>query len=263
MDPMNPMTIDLDARLLALAEVAPWPPTPDVVGGALARMRAPARPVAARPGGLVRGDRRRVVVLALAALLLLAGVAVAALGGLPGLRIVFTDSLPTPNVSGDAQAMRAALGERVTLEDARQRLGVDLLVPEPLGGPDEVYLGAAGRLPRVALVYVATVGEPILTGDIGLLVTEWRGVIDEGYASKWVRDDEGGTAEAVTVRGTPGYWISGRHHALGYLEEVSGVRRPVIRLVGDVLVWQEGATVYRIETPLGRDATLAIAESMR
>ena len=35
------------------------------------------------------------------------------------------------------------------------------------------------------------------------------------------------------------------------------------RLAGDVLVFERDGTVYRLESALGRDATLAIAETLR
>ena len=47
-----------------------------------------------------------------------------------------------------------------------------------------------------------------------------------------------------------------------FLDDESGVARGSARLVGDVLVWQVRDMVYRIESPLGRDATLDIARSM-
>ena len=34
------------------------------------------------------------------------------------------------------------------------------------------------------------------------------------------------------------------------------------RWVGDALVWYDGTATYRIESALGRDATIALAESL-
>ncbi len=56
--------------------------------------------------------------------------------------------------------------------------------------------------------------------------------------------------------------MSGIPHAIEFLDDESGVTRGPARLVGDVLVWQDGDMVYRVESPLGRDATLDIARSM-
>ena len=35
------------------------------------------------------------------------------------------------------------------------------------------------------------------------------------------------------------------------------------RWVSDALVWTDGTTTYRIESALGRDATIALAESIQ
>lgn len=256
MDPMM-ATDPLEARLHELAEVAPWPPTPDVVAGPLARLRTPAPPTGA---GAPRV--RRALLLAIVALLLAAAVGAAALLGLPGLRLGFTDVLPSPVVPADAAAVRASLGDRADLEAARAALGDDLLVPAELGDPAEVYVGTIGSRSRVALVYPPADGAPALLGDIGLIVTEWTGALDEPYARKWLLEDDG-HAEAVTVGGSRGYWVSGMSHVLEYLDDQSGIRRPPSRRVGDVLVWQSGPVVYRIESPLGLEATRAIGDSMR
>lgn len=266
MAPLNPSTLptdEVETRLHALAGMVPWPATPDVVAGALARIRT-GPPVTA-PGA--RGVRSsvarhgRVVALALLALLIAAAVAAAAIIGLPGLRLGFTETLPSPQVPDDSTQVRRSLGDRADLAAAWSALEDGLLVPDVLGEPDEVYVGSAGSRPRVALVYRADGGGPPLMGDIALIVTEWGGALDADYARKWLQMPDG-HAEQVRVDGTRGYWVSGMPHVLEYLDDQSGIRRPVTRLVGDVLVWQAGSVVYRIESPLGRDTTLAIAGSM-
>jgi hypothetical protein len=264
MDPLTRPTDALDDRLRSLAEYAPWPETPPVIDTALGRLRAGASLEPTRTP-----DRRgpfglswRVVVLALLALLLAAAVAGAALLGLPGLRLGFTEVLPSPKIVDDPRAIRSWLGDPADLADAQAALGDALLVPELLGEPDEVHLRTAGQLARAALVYHAEPGSPAIADGLGVIVTEWKGGIDERFARKWLQEDQG-HAEAVQVDGVRGYWVSGMPHVLEYLDDEAGMRRTANRLVGDVLVWQTGAVVYRIESPQGRDATLAIAESMR
>lgn len=268
MDPMSmvPPTEQgadrLDDRLRALASRAAWPEAPDVVAGAVGRLgaRGPERCRRESGGRLSAGRGRLVVVLVLLALLLAAAVGSAALLGLPGLRIGVTDQPPSPAVPTDAAAVRVSLGTPADLEVARATLGEGLLVPA-LGESPEVLVAGAGRRPRVALVYPVAAGAPALLGDIGLIVTQWAGALEEPYARKWLTEDEG-HAEAVVVQGVRGYWVSGMPHVLEYLDDLGGIRRPSSRLVGDVLVWQAGPVVYRIETPLGLAATLEIAESM-
>jgi hypothetical protein len=263
MDPMTQPTPDLEARLHALAERAAWPATPDVVGTAVGRIRAGASMTGA-PGTArrpLRGRSGLVLALVLLALLIAAAVAGAALFGLPDLRFGTTEVLPSAAVRSDPLAIRRWLGRPGDLTAARAALGEDLLVPELLGEPDEVYLGD-GRMGRVALVYHPGPDAPAVADGLGVIVTEWRGGFDDRFARKWLQDDKG-HAEVVDIGGTRGYWVSGIPHVLEFLDDESGIRRTISRIVGDVLVWQDGSMVYRIESPLGRDTTFDIAASMR
>lgn len=262
MDPLTRQEIDLEPRLRALAEARRWPPTPDSVAGAVARLEVSAHVPAERVTRLRRASRRRLVVLALVALVVLAAAGAVALGGLPGLRFGFTDVPPSPRVVDDPWRIRASLGRPATLEMARSALGDGLLVPDRFGPPDEVYTGAAAPAQRVALVYLAEGDEVALHGDLGTIITEWGGELFDGYATKWL-DRDRGTVEAVTVRGVPGFWFSGMPHVLEYLDVESGIRRPMTRLVGNVLVWQDAGIVYRIETAGDLAGALETAETMR
>ncbi len=258
MDRLNRPTDELDARLRALAPGAAWPPTPDVVGNALGSLRSGTP--APRPARTPRA--RWVVVLALLILLIAGAVAGAALLGLPGLRLGFTEVLPSPVVVREPQAIRRWLGVPGDMAGASRALGGDLLVPHALGEPDEVYLGTGAWPDRVALVYHPSPGAPAVAEGIGVIVTEWGGAFDERMGDKWLQET-GGHAELVDVAGTQGYWLTGKPHVIEFLDDESGVGPLPSRLVGDVLVWQTGSVVYRIESALGRDATLAIARSMR
>jgi hypothetical protein len=164
-------------------------------------------------------------------------------------------------VSLDAPAIRRWLGRPSDIAGAEAALGDDLRIPAALGDPDEVHLGDGAWRDRVALVYHAEPGAPAIADGLGLIVMEWRGGIDDRMGRKWLQD-EVGHAEVVDVDGARGYWVSGQPHAIEFLDAESGVTRSSSRIVGDVLAWQDGAMVYRIESPHGRDATLAIARSM-
>ncbi len=260
MDPMTPQGDQLDTRLRTLSREARYPATPDVVGGAVGRLLA-TDTIAAPPTRAPLGRSWRVVVLALLALLIAAAVAAAALFGLPDLRLGYTEVLPSPAVSADAPAIRRWLGRPADLAAARAALGDDLRIPAALGDPDEIHLGNGAWRDRVALVYHAEPGDPVIADGLGLIVMEWHGGLDERMARKWLQETDG-QAEVVDLDGTRGYWVSGIPHAIEFLDDESGVARGPARLVGDVLVWQDRDMVYRIETPLGRDASLAIARSM-
>jgi DNA-directed RNA polymerase specialized sigma24 family protein len=70
------------------------------------------------------------------------------------------------------------------------------------------------------------------------------------------------TVEALEVDGHAAYWISGAPHILRYSDPAGSDAIVVSRLASDALVWQSGEVVYRIESALGRDATLSLAEQL-
>jgi hypothetical protein len=66
----------------------------------------------------------------------------------------------------------------------------------------------------------------------------------------------------VTVDGVTGYWISGRPHELVFVNP-SG--EPVFdsrRIVGDTLIWARDGITYRLESGLGRDGAIQLADSL-
>ena len=241
----------LEAALRDLGRHVAFPPTPELRAGIAGRLPEPnARRLRWRPALLV----------AIAATLLIASVAAAFAFGLAGLRITFTDHLPTLNAQSSSPAAGLRLGERVTLASAEERSTVGADWPRLLGEPDEVYLSADRDI--VSLVYLPGPDLPPLAGsDVGLLVMEIDGSVDAERIEKLVHEVEA-TVTSVSVGGLPGYWIEGRPHVMRY-EDPGGANGEVVsRLVGDVLVWESGGAVYRIESGLGLEATLRLAESM-
>jgi hypothetical protein len=95
---------------------------------------------------------------------------------------------------------------------------------------------------------------------IGLILMRFEGRLDDGYRQKLI--GEGVTVEPVTVDGRRGYWVSGAAHFFFYIGEDGGIIDDDRRWVGDALAWTDGATTYRVESALGRDATIALAESL-
>jgi hypothetical protein len=260
----------------------------------LARLRieaAAARPPAATAGflerlGVGRGRRtwRRSLVLAVAALLVLAAVAGAIGFGLPGLRIVFTPAAaptpggsPAPSTLGASSGQSAAapsptpssseppgsglgLGTPTTLAAAQAQAGFPILLPgDPaVGPPDAVWIDDVGR---VTLIWRAGAGLPATEeSSLGLLVSEFPGTINPGYFEKLL--DAGSTIDPITVRGRPGYWISGEPHEFVYVNPSNQPTFDARRLVGDTLAWSDGPVTYRIESALGREAAIRIAESL-
>ena len=74
--------------------------------------------------------------------------------------------------------------------------------------------------------------------------------------------NSGTTLERVKVGGHDGYWISGDPHFFFYTTADGRFVEDPRRWVGDALIWNDGSATYRIESSLGRDATIALAESI-
>lgn len=235
----------LELELRELASLVAYPPTPDLS----ARVR---RTLVGRHAGEARQRRwralRRGLALALIGLLVMAAAAVAVGLGLRGLPIVFVDS--PPEAVGD----QLDLGNRVTLPQAEQRAGYDIALPTAeLGEPDQIYVDDRRGLGQVALVYLDD-------GAVDLLITQFRATSDLTPAVKEI--GPGTRVEAVAVSGDTGFWIEGNRHVLRYRAPSGVAIEDRTRLVGDVLVWQEGELTVRIEGASSQDEALAIAESM-
>jgi hypothetical protein len=150
----------------------------------------------------------------------------------------------------------------VTLEQAEAITGIEARLPSDpsIGPPDEVYVDRS-RGNQVAFVWAASGTLPETREPrIGLILMRFEGELDDGYRQKLI--GEGVTVERVTVDGQPGFWVSGDAHFFFYIHEGRGHIDDGRRWVGDALAWTDGDTTYRIESALGRDATIALAESL-
>ena len=272
----------LEAALRALGAQLAMPAADTADGRRAARVRArieASRPARAalflmlEPAGRRLPGRpriRRGVVLALAATLVLAAVAAAAVGfDLPGLRIIFGPAPTVPAVTsppspgGSVPRLPGSglgLGTAVPLADAARLVDFAVALPrdpDP-GPPDAVY----HRLGRLALVWGASSDlPPTADPDIGLLLSEFRGRLDETIVLKIA--DAGTRVEPVTVAGAPGYWIEGELHFFAYLDPDGAQIVDSRRTVGDTLVWTNDGITYRLESSLGRDAAIRLAASLR
>jgi hypothetical protein len=237
----------LETRLADLAGVVAWPPTPDLQNAVRA--------------GIARRRRRRVLLLvaaAIAAVALLGGAAAAASLELRGAIIQQVPSLPSPSpgVSVGAGA-HLDLGDRYpTLAAAERAAGFRALVPAALGQPDEVwYRPSPGVL---TLVYHPHSGLPP-AGDagVGALVMEAQATV--GRYSFVKLAPAGSTVQPVTVNGGQGFWISGAPHAFFFYGDPGSGRTDSFRLAGDVLIWNQGGLVVRIESGLDEPGALRVA----
>jgi hypothetical protein len=67
--------------------------------------------------------------------------------------------------------------------------------------------------------------------------------------------------ERLPVGDGKGYWLTGDPHFI-FWKGPDGFVDDSRRWVGDVLLWAEGDITYRLETSLGRDRAVGLAESM-
>lgn len=284
----------LEGALRSLSDAIEWPTaTPTAPSGATAAPDIATRVrVRIASGERARGTRprwrpfggwpiRRSLVLAIAALLALAIVAGAVGLGLPGLRITFGEPPPSllPSSTSTAEptergtptptptlppitGMRLNLGHQVQLDEVEAETGVPVSLPtDPrLGDPDTVWIDAS-KFDQIAYVWEAgpTLPETSERG-VGLVLMRFDGRTDDEFYQKVL--GSGTRLTTVTVDGHDGFWISGEVHFFFYERPDVGHVDDGRRWVGDALVWYDGTATYRIESALGRDATIEIAESI-
>lgn len=283
---------EMHARLVALRPRIAFPPTPDLaktVGRAVAAAQMPREPSAwshRRSETSGRRDWRRATAIAAAVCLIVgAGAVVPATRetvadwfGVPGIQIVFDDDAgPTvvPGASTASAATSAAsigllLGEPVSLEEARSRVGFAAAVPDVtgLGLPDEVYLRERPGADQVAFLYRPRPGLPAVADTgIGLLLVQFEADDDALWGVKTM----GNASEirAVRLRGREALWLGGAHRLLIAPDPGdAGDRTPAPgaaddRLTGNVLLWAEAGVTYRLESALSLAESLGIAEATR
>jgi hypothetical protein len=274
---MSRRELDLEGALADLAAALEFPPTPDLAAAVAARLDEAPAPAPARtrrrrrPAGL--SGWRRLAVVGLAAVLLAAAVLAASPGtreavarrlGLRGVGVELGGPPPPTVTTRPGERLDLGLGQRVTLEEARRRVGFPVLVPGAAGFQQPAAVYVDEHEPpggRVDLVYRARPGlaaSPFT--DVGLLVTEFRGRPTPDFIKKTAILSQ---VEEVTVAGQPGYWFSGEPHFFTYLDAAGQFRDEQTRLAGNTLIWQRGDLTLRLEGQITKQEALAIAESMR
>ena len=280
-DALRSLSTALDWPTAAPLAPSGAPAGPDVATRVRVRIASGERATATRPWWrLSTRPLRRSLVLAVVALLALAIVAGAVGLGLPGLRFILGEppasvvpsptsapsatpsDLPTPPLPA-VTGSRLGLGRRVALEDVELQTGVPVRLPtdERLGPPDTVWVDST-KFDQIAYVWAAddTLPETSERG-VGLVLMRFAGRSDEEFYQKVI--GTGNTLQTVTVDGHDGFWITGEMHFFFYVRpDGNGQVDDTRRWVGDAVVWNDGEATYRIESALGRDATIAIAESI-
>lgn len=205
-----------------------FPPTPDIMAAVSSRLEG-------------RQTRRlRVALVPALALALMAATAgalspdarslVATLLQLDGVKIERMPELKT----GFDRLQPLPLGRRVTLEEARRQSNFTLLVP---AGYDSLYLDY--RPSGSALTFVW--GPP---SEPQKLLTEFVGRTEPAFLYKQAGPDT--HVEELRLNGSPAFWVSGAPHVV-YYRYGEVIDQEELHLAGDVLIWQRGEVVLRLE----------------
>ena len=242
--------------------------------------------------GLAGGWRfRRSLALALAGVLLIGGIAAAIGFGLPGLRIIILGPTPSPSASvvapslspGASQASTTPapvptppslesldVGNPVDPSTAAASVGYPVKLPTlpELGRPLGVYARGGAPTARLSAIYAANPSfqagsnPPIVEGQpVAIIVMEFPGVTDAGFLKKIL--EPGTTIQTQTVNGHEGFWIAGEPHQLIYVEPNGQATDDPVRIVGNVLAWNDGDLTFRVEGANDLATALRIAESIR
>jgi hypothetical protein len=241
---------ELELALVELGRSIEFPPTPDLAS------RVRERIAAERPPRRSLLPARRTLVIALA----VAAVAIGALMAVPGTRAAIleffgirgvaierVETLPTVPTK-----VNLNLGDPVTLERARELADFDVVVPEALGDPDEVYFSDFPPGGMVSFVYGSS-EEP------RALLTQFRATFEDTFLKKL---EVTTNVEHVGVNDQPGVFLSGPPHVFGYLDSRGQYREETMRLVGNVLLWERRPLTLRLEGDLSLDEALEIARSV-
>ena len=271
---------DLEGALRDLGANLAWPDPPDLVAGVrrgleappdlAGRVRSRIEPLAPRKTGR-QGWRAAAVA---AAALLLVGIvalpgprrAVADLLGLGGVRVTRVPGpLPSPTRPPSPLGETLALGERVTLAQARADLARPVPTPRLPGyqRPDAVWLDKAIPGGAVSLVYRPRPGLPPSgpTG-VGLVLTSFPGQVEEEALLKKMASP-GTRIQEVRVGDGPGLWIEGEPHFLIYRAPDGSFREERGRLAANTLLWERDGLTYRLEAEVDQAQALRIARSLR
>ena len=116
----------------------------------------------------------------------------------------------------------------------------------------------------MALVYRPRPDVPeVGSTGVGLLLTEFRGDVSPDAAPVGKMLGPGTRLDMLTVNGGEGYWIEGAPYLFFYQDANGQIQQETIRLASNTLLWQQGTVTVRIESGLGREGALRVAESMR
>ena len=246
----------LEDRLADLGTAVAFPPTPPLAALVAERLQQPTR----WPGLRLGRPLGRGMAIAVAATVLLVGIAAAVGIGLGGLRLTFGPASFSPLPSLVAGP---GLGQPTSLEEARGDVGFVLRVPTlgELGEPDLAYLTEPPVGGAVTLLYGDRSGFPADSATrIGLIVTQFRADIGPDVFEKMIHN--GVRVTAARVGDQAAWWIAGGNHFFFYRDADGRLVNSTLRLAGDTLIWEADGVTHRVEGAPSLADAIRVAESL-
>jgi hypothetical protein len=253
---------DLESDLYTLGR-AIEPRVPDIASPVFHRIVDDDQPDVAGPVArrLLAARRRRLVTVTAVVLAIGVPVAFAAvsrwvIGGAAVSRVATLPAAEEPALT--------AFGDTMTFDDARRMVDFAIVVPAVaiLPSPSEVRTKGTPPGGQVTLVYPASADLPRIGGrNVGATLTELEATTGSQFLDKMV--GAGTKVETLTIAGEPAIWLEGAPHVVIYRGR-DGIDYTVpTAFAGNVLLWQRGPLLLRLESALPRSVALEIARSAR
>lgn len=251
---LRSLTDDELGAELSMLDLA-WPSEPDLAPLVMASVRTARRPRVVR---LPLSRTKRILLVAAATVLLLAGVALAARIVID-LGAVVIEVTPGPGTNLPSTSP-GPFGEPLTLEEATVVFGDDLRLPDRLGNPDQLWADElftdTGEVVRITAAWEPSDGLPVIPGtEFGAVLMRFEG--DTNQATKEVYEDTG-VLRPARIDGVEASWTTGTH----LLELLTSDGLVFLRVEGNVLLWRDGPYTMRLETSLPKAETIRIAASV-
>jgi hypothetical protein len=229
---------ELEQALVALGQEVQFPPEPDLASAVRARLE--------------RRPRRRALAFAVALVVVAFGIAMAVPQARSAILDFFrvgsatverVDTLPP----AQERPLAAGLGPPFARREAELRAHLAIKLPAFHGAPPTDYYARAGLI--ATLLHYR--GRPVLLAEMRNDQT--------GLTKKFAGPDT--QVEPVDL-GRFGLWLQGGKHVLIWQFGLAPVQQIETRLAGNVLLWTDGTTTYRLEGALTRAQMLKLARDI-
>jgi hypothetical protein len=235
---------DLERALVALGRELDFPPEPDLVPAVRARLERPRLAL-----GL---PRRRVLVFAVAVLVVAFGIAMAVPQARSAiLRFFHIGSVTVERVEtlprAENRPLAAGLGPPLSRAAAERQASLGIVLPDFDGPPPKRYYARPGLI--ATLLHYR--GEPVLLAEM----RDDQVSITKKFAAP---DTD---VEPVQL-GEFGLWIEGGQHVLRWHFGVGEEMRVQTRLAGNVLIWLRRNRTFRLEGDLDKSQMLELAREI-